>query len=154
MNKNSFGSIFLGGRKEDGMLPDKVFDWIESFMENGEHFLVGDCIGADLIFQNYLNARRYTRVTVFHSGDNPQFNLGKWQEMHINVKDEGYDEKPKDDTMIESCDSAFLIWDGETEETKDLIAELRHRGLPIFIYRTDLNRIRIFRSKNIKGEVK
>ena len=145
MNSSKFGTIFLGGIRRLDELPDKVTDWLDYFIDTGEHFIVGDRHGADLVFQNYLNVRRYTSVTVFCSGDKSRFNLGKWQEVHVTVEDGAYDEKQKDDAMIESCDGALLVWNGQSTETASKIRELRCRGLPIFIYRTDLDRLRVVR---------
>ena len=48
MSETIFGKVFLGGSKRIGRLPDKVVEMLDSFIESGEHFLIGDCHGADL----------------------------------------------------------------------------------------------------------
>ena len=58
-NETIFGKVFLGGSKSIGRLPDKVVGMLDSFIESGEHFLIGDCHGADLALQNYLHSKNY-----------------------------------------------------------------------------------------------
>lgn len=47
-NETIFGKVFLGGSKRIGRVPENVAAYLDSFIENGEHFLIGDCHGADL----------------------------------------------------------------------------------------------------------
>ena len=50
--------------------------------------------------------------------------------------------------ILSNCESVFLIRNGESRETKLIVEELRRCGMPIFIYRTDLGKIRVFRKDN------
>ena len=82
-NETIFGKVFLGGSKRIGRLPDKAVGMLDSFIESGEHFLIGDCHGADLSLQNYLHSKNYEKVTVFCSGEKCRFNVGGWEVRHI-----------------------------------------------------------------------
>ena len=83
-----FGKVFLGGSKRIGRLPDKVVSMLDSFIKSGEHFLIGDCHGADLALQNYLHSKNYEKVTVFCSGEKCRFNVGGWEVRHIEASEE------------------------------------------------------------------
>lgn len=137
MEENKFGTVFIGGSETVGALPENAVAWLDHFIEANEHFVIGDCSGVDLALQNYLNSRKYQKVTVYYSGDACRFNVGKWEAKQVALKHE--------DTMIAASNCAFLIWDGCSEETKNSIEKIRERGLPIFIYRTDLGRLRVVR---------
>ena len=90
MNEKIFDKVFVGGGKTIGRLPDKVASMLDSFMESGEHIIVGDAHGCDLAFQTYL--QEYPNVTVYCSGEKCRFNVGNWDEKHIYVPEdmEGY----------------------------------------------------------------
>ncbi len=137
MNDVKFGTVFLGGAKEVATIPDKAVAWLDHFIEANEHFIIGDCHGVDLALQNYLHSRGYANVTVYYSTDECRFNVGEWEVERVILKNE--------DAMIVACNCAFLIWDGCSEDTKSSIEKLRQRGQPIFIYRTDLDRLRVVR---------
>ena len=47
-NETILGKVFFGGSKRIDRLPDKVVSMLDSFIERGGHFLIGDCHGADL----------------------------------------------------------------------------------------------------------
>ena len=51
-NETIFGKVFLGGSKRIGRLPDKVVGMLDSFIERGEHFLIGDCPAPPLCVYN------------------------------------------------------------------------------------------------------
>ncbi len=142
MKENKFGTVFIGGSKTVGALPENALAWLDHFIEASERFIIGDCHGADLALQNYLHSRGYENVTVYGSTDECRFNVGGWKAERAIWKNE--------DAMIAACNCAFLVWDGCSEDTKGSIEKLRQRGLPIFIYRTDLDRLRVVR-KNSKS---
>ena len=153
MNANSIGNIFLGGSKTIGRVPERAADFLDLFMESGEHFLIGDCHGADLAIQTYLYAKEYKNVTVYCSGDKCRYNVGNWPVTTVPVEEgvHGYEfYKQKDLAMIENCNGALLLWDTLSTGTKNNIKELKKRGLPIFTYRSDINDFRITRRKAIQ----
>ena len=137
MGENKFGTVFIGGSETIGALPENAVAWLDHFIGANEHFIVGDCFGSDLALQNYLNSRKYQKVTVYYSGEACRFNVGEWKTKQFSLNHE--------EAMIAECNCAFLVWDGFSEETKSSIENLRKKGLPIFIYRTDLDRLRVVR---------
>ena len=147
-NETIFGKVFLGGSKRIGRLPDKVVGMLDSFIESGEHFLIGDCHGADLALQNYLHSKNYEKVTVFCSGEKCRFNVGGWEVRHI----EGSEEldgiafwRKKDTAMIEECDCGFFVWDARSLGTKLNRMDLKRLGKPIFTYRSTTDEFKIRR---------
>ena len=137
MEENKFGIVFIGGSETIGALPENAVAWLDHFIGANEHFIIGDCHGVDLALQNYLHSRGYKNVTVYCSADECRFNVGEWEAVRVALKPEV--------AMIAECNCAFLVWDGLSEETKSSIERLRQCGLPIFIYRTDLGRLRVVR---------
>ena len=147
-NETIFGKVFLGGSKRIGRLPDKVVSMLDSFIERGEYFLIGDCHGADLALQNYLHSKNYEKVTVFCSGEKCRFNVGGWEVRHIEASEE-LDElefyRQKDKVMINECDCGFFVWDARSLGTKLNRLDLKILGKPIFTYRSTIDEFRITR---------
>lgn len=137
MEDNKFGTVFIGGSETIGVLPENAVAWLDHFIGANEHFLIGDCSGVDLAFQNYLNSLGYGEVSVYYSGERCRFNVGSWQE----------EKAEKLNALIEKCDSAFFVWDGKTEEIKDGITAARKRGIPIYLYNVPKKRIRVVRAR-------
>lgn len=150
MSNVGFKKIFVGGSKRIGRLPDKVVSMLDSLIKSGEHFLIGDCHGADLALQNYLHSKNYEKVTVFCSGEKCRFNVGNWQEKHIDVPEgaEGYEfYREKDKVMIAECDCGFFVWDARSLGTKLNRMELKRLGKPILTYRSTTDEFKITRRK-------
>ena len=139
MKEIRFGTVLIGGSEAVGTLPEDALSWLEHFMEANEDFIVGDSIGVDLALQNYLNSQEYSGVTVYYSGEASRFNVGGWDAEQVAMR--------RGEAMTEDADCAFLIWNGESRGTGELIEELRRLGKPIFIYRTDFGRLRVVRRK-------
>ncbi len=140
--ENTVTTIFLGGSKTIGHLPEDFIDRLDFFISEGNKFIIGDAHGADLAIQNYLHSKGCKNVTVYCSGDKCHFNVGDWKTERV------YDENECPrlyDEMVEVSNCAFLIWDGESQETANIIKSLRQRGLPIFIYRTDRDALSVIR---------
>ena len=147
-NETIFGKVFLGGSKRIGRLPDKVVSMLDSFIERGEHFLIGDCHGADLALQNYLHSKNYEKVTVFCSGEKCRFNVGGWEVRHIEASEEldGIEFwRKKDTAMIEECDCGFFVWDTHSIGTRLNRMDLKRLGKPIFTYRSTTDEFKITR---------
>ena len=145
-----FKNVMLGGSKTIGNLSERVELQMEVLINSGERFLVGDCHGADLAFQNYLHASGYSNVTVYCSGEKCRFNVGGWGEVHVPVEDgvEGYDfYRQKDLAMIAEADGAVLLWDGRSAATKENRKALAAKGAAIFTYRTDQRQMRVIRRR-------
>ena len=150
-----FEKIFLGGSKTTAVLPKRVIKLLELFMCDNVRFLIGDCCGVDLAMQIFLHSKGYRNVTVYCSGDKSRFNIGEWKVKHIPVDKsvDGYSfYQAKDIAMVSDCDGAFMLWDGKTRGTKNNIADLKKRGIPIFIYYTDINEMKVIRRKAFRED--
>lgn len=150
MKEAIFNKVFLGGSKRIGRIPDKVAARLDSFIESGTHFLIGDCHGADLALQNYLHSKNYEKVTVFCSGEKCRFNVGGWEVRHIEASEEldGIEFYRKNDkVMIEECDCGFFVRDARSLGTKLNRIDLKHLGKPIFTYRSTTDEFKITRGK-------
>lgn len=113
-------TIFLGGSKTVNELSVEMKNQLVDYMNCGYDFLIGDCMGADLVMQKFLARNEYQNVTVYYSGERVRVNLGGWDEKRIfaNRYDKGYDLfKRKDEQMTADCDEAFMILRGETRGT-------------------------------------
>ena len=153
MNENNYRTIFVGGGKTIGHLPDKVVSMLDSFMENGHHIIVGDAHGCDLAFQTYLHSKGYPNVTVYCSGEKCRFNVGGWMEKHISVPAdiEGYDFfREKDYAMINDCDGAMLVWERRSSATRSYIYNLKALGKVVFAFNVERNCFKISRRKSEK----
>ncbi len=142
--------IFVGGGKTIGRLPDKVASMLDSFMESGEHIIVGDAHGCDLAFQAYLHSKGYPNVTVYCSGEKCRFNVGNWQEKHIDVSEgvEGYEfYREKDLAMMGECDYAMLVWERRSCATRSYIYNLKTLGKPVLAFNVERDCFKISRRK-------
>ena len=145
MKDNKSKTVYIGGSTSIGSLCSDVTEWLDFFIEENLNFIIGDCPGAELALQNYLYSREYRDVSIYRRKNERRFNIGDWKEKNICTSE---DTSQSRDLMLSNCDIAFIILDGESDETKGLIGDLRRRGIPVFIYRTDLGRIMVFRRKN------
>jgi len=79
-NETIFGRVFLGGSKRIGRLPDKVVSMLDSFIESGEHFLIGDCHGADLALQNCMDLKRLGKPIFTYRSTTDEFKITRRKE--------------------------------------------------------------------------
>lgn len=148
--ENIVTTIFLGGSKTIGHLPEDFIDRLDFFISEGNKFIIGDAHGADLAIQNYLHSKGCKNVTVYCSGDKCRFNVSGWEEKHIAVADgiaeyEFY--RTKDIAMTEACDMGLVIWDGVSRGTKNNIRALRRTWKAVMTYRTDIEAFRCIRGR-------
>ena len=147
-----FDKVFVGGGKTIGRLPDKVSSMLDSFMESGEHIIVGDAHGCDLAFQTYLHSKGYPHVTVYCSGEKCRFNVGVWTEKHISVPEgmEGYEfYRGKDLAMINDCDCALLVYERRSLATRSYIYNLKALGKPVLAFNVERDCFKISRKKEV-----
>ena len=112
-------NIFLGGSQSCRELPEEAVKLLKKrSIAANTVFLVGDCKGADTLFQQYLKDNVSRRVRVFVSGDEVRNNVGNYEVFHVKAghKEEDSFEyyKKKDYAMAEIADSALMIWDGKS----------------------------------------
>ena len=150
MNEKKFRTIFVGGGKTIGHLPDKVVSMLDNFMESGDHIIVGDAHGCDLAFQTYLHSKGYPHVTVYCSGEKCRINVGGWIEKHISVPEgmEGYEfYREKDYAMINDCDCALLVYERRSLATRSNIYNLKALGKPVVAFNVERDSFKITRRK-------
>lgn len=149
-NEKIFDKVFVGGGKTIGHLPNKVVSTLDSFMERGEHIIVGDAHGCDLAFQIYLHSKEYPNVTVYCSGEKCRFNMGAWEEKHISVPEgiEGYEfYREKDLAKMGDCDCALLVYERRSLATRSYIYNLKALGKPVFAFNVERDCFKISRRK-------
>ncbi len=148
--ENTVTTIFLGGSKTIGHLPEEFIDRLDYHISEGNKFIIGDAHGADLAIQNYLKSKDFKNVIVYCSTDKCRFNVGGWEEKHIDVAD-GIEEyefyRAKDVAMTEACDMGLMIWDGVSRGTKNNIRALRRSWKAVMTYRTDIEAFRCIRGR-------
>ena len=146
-NEKNFKKIFLGG--SIGRVPDKVAAYLDGFMDDGAHFLIGgDCDGADLALQNYLHSKGYENVTVFCSGEECRFNVGGWEERPVPASEDADGTefwRKKDKLMVDECHGGLFMWDTHSIGTRLNRMDLKRLGKPIFTYRSTTDEFKITR---------
>jgi len=99
--------------------------------------VVGDASGVDKSVQSYLHDVRYDCVKVFCSGDRCRNNVGRFQEVHIDVashlKGRAF-YAVKDKAMANISDYGFVIWDGKSLGTYNNAAEMLRQGKHVLLY--------------------
>ena len=130
--------VFVSGSIAVKEIPDSVKEVLESHIENGDTFLVGDASGVDSLIQRYLNDKEYSNVIVYHSGSKIRNKINPdWQDRAIYVPKgvSGRDfYTAKDEAMTKDCDEGIAIWDGKSVGTKANIDRLSKQGKSCFTY--------------------
>ena len=142
--------IFLGGSRTVCHLTEKVVLYLDLFMDENAHFLIGDSYGANLVLQTYLSSKGYKYVTVFSSGRKAAFNLGNWDECHVIGSGKRHHSplhRENDSVMIDECSSALLLYERGALRMKRNMHALKCRGVPIFTYYTDADKMKIRRRR-------
>lgn len=127
--------VFIGGSKTIMELPQKAIATVDAYCMTGAEFLVGDCFGADRLFQEYLNERGYSKVTVYVSGEVTRNNAGDFPEKHISADGlTGFEfYRAKDKAMAEDADCALMLWDGRTKGTACNIRDMKSMGKDVTV---------------------
>jgi adenine-specific DNA-methyltransferase len=130
-------NIFLAGSKVITSVPDSIKGLIKKHIELGDTFIVGDCTGADVLFQKYLLELEYSNVTVFCSGPKCRNNLGQWRVHNVYVPNgvTAFDfHLYKDKELASFCDSGIMLWDKQSIGTGLNINRLIDNFKPIDVY--------------------
>lgn len=135
-----FGKTLLTGSETVAFLDKKVIERLKWFIDDESEFLVGDNIGADLAWQNYLNSIGYRHVTIYYLGNSPHFNLGMWEIKQISDEEKTID-----------AECGFFLWDAKSRKTRFDICEMKRKGKPVMVYRIDTDELKIV-SRRIKKE--
>ena len=130
--------VFLSGSKTIHTLPEKLTALLDSFCVLNCEFLIGDCYGADILMQRYLNGKGYPHVTVYVSGEHVRQSVSAYPVRHISVPDgtKGFAvNRQKDIAMVLVCDEAVMLWDGRTRGTRCNIEDMKRAGKPYTVIR-------------------
>lgn len=119
--------VFVSGSMSIRSLSNEVINRIENIKSKELQVLVGDCWGVDTLAQKYLEG--YPHVIVYHIGQKPRNNIGKWDTVSVCGP-----QWSKDKKMSEDCDYFFAIWDGKSKGTKNNILRTKQLGKPGLIW--------------------
>lgn len=125
--------IFLFGSRSVTQLHSVVCAELDRMIAEGAEFLVGDCNGADTLFQRFLHGKGYANVTVYHMGKKPRNNEGDFKTVAVQAPQgvtgrEYY--AAKDKVMADLCDKAYCVWNGQSKGSRDNMEYLREINKP------------------------
>lgn len=137
------GTAGFGGKSKKPMidLPNEVKTLIDRHIEAKNEILVGDCIGIDLLVQQYLCSKNYKNVTVYHSGSkyrnciDPSWTIKSVRVPYGVTGRDFY--AVKDKQMAIDADIGMAIWDGQSIGTGNNIANMRNMDKAVAVYRID-----------------
>ena len=118
------------GFKED-VLPVEVRERLDVALEVGMEVIVGEAHGSCRLFQDYLQAKGYRRVTVGHARS-IRYNAGGWP-----TRKYGDNLKERERALIEDCDSAIIIWNDHSCVIAENLEYLKRLNKLTFIYEYD-----------------
>ena len=133
--------IFISGSRRYKCLSTEFKEVIVSLVksENCE-FLIGDCIGVDVLTQQLLYDLHYNNVTVYCSGKAPRNFVGgvEWHRKCLdypftNISPREFYEL-KDIQMSRDCDIGIVLWDRVSGGTKRNIDRLHKMKKEVLIY--------------------
>jgi hypothetical protein len=109
-------------------LPTEVASKIDEAIARNMTILVGEAPGAGRLYQDYLSSKGYRNVIVGHA-KSMRYNAGNWKTMQY-----GIDLKERERRMIESCDSAIVVWTDNSGVIAENLELLKNLGKPTFLY--------------------
>ena len=121
--KARYNSVFVSGssktsdpqsqyyRKE---LPEKVKNELDKYIEKNNNIIVGDAPGIDSQVQDYLNGKKYQKVHVYTTSENPRYLANKdWTVHKINTYEIDPNSKEglrmKDIAMTNAAKKGFAV---------------------------------------------
>ena len=127
-------TVFISGSSKLKKLTDKMKACLDEIIAGGYNVIVGDCYGADIMAQEYLKDKGYTRVIVYTSTETPRHcvfpaYMSCWKESNGRSGEEFY--QVKDKAMCDACDAAVAFWNGASYGVKCNIGRIRATGKPI-----------------------
>jgi adenine-specific DNA-methyltransferase len=130
-------TVFIGGSRDVTRFNEVVRIRLQAILDAGLWVFVGDANGADKAAQRWFAVRAYSKITVFHSSEEPRNNLGRWQTRRIVPKSKKKDfffHAAKDLAMAEQADYGFMLWDGVSKGTLNNILNLLERRKKVVVY--------------------
>lgn len=130
--------IFISGSISIKKLPDKAVEKLASIMEKGYEVLIGDAGGVDSRVQEILSNNGYSRVMVYHVGNQPRHNVGNWQTRSIISQNRLKGRALytlKDQAMAADASYGMMVWDGKSQGTFNNMLEMRRLNKQFLIIR-------------------
>ena len=121
--KERYKSVFISGsskttdpnseyyRKE---LPKEIKSEIDKYIKNNNNIIVGDAPGIDSQVQDYLNSKKYSKVSIYTTSDSPRYLANKGWIIH-KINTYGLDPnskeglKMKDIAMSNAAKKGFAV---------------------------------------------
>jgi len=110
------------------VLPREVRDRIDDAMAEKTAFIVGEALGANRLYQDYLKSKGYENVVVGHALT-MGYNAGNWKTVQY-----GKNLNDREKAMIEDCDSAIVIWTNRSGQIAKNLELLKRLQKPTFLY--------------------
>jgi len=113
---------------KDEELPVEVKKRLDEAMKRGTKIIVGEALGANRVYQDYLKAKGYRNVVVGHA-IRLRYNAGNWKDVQY-----GKNLKERERKMIEDCDSAIVIWMNNSGVIAENLELLKRLKKPTYLY--------------------
>lgn len=147
-NKETSCKVFVGGDKAIGRVTDEVAKWLDFCIANDKEILISD--ENTLHLQAYLNAKKYRKVTVYHSEEGCKCNLGNWETKC--VPDITYSDE-KNIALAFDCDYGIFTFDPSDFAMRMAVYHLHGQGKATFVYRPELKKMKITRAKKPRNNI-
>lgn len=105
-------------------LPDEIKERINEAITRKMTITAGKAPGANRLYQDFLKAKGYKDVAVGHA-KSLRYNAGSWKTIQFGNK---VSEREKN--MIDSCDSAVIIWVNNSGVVAENLELLKRLGKP------------------------
>lgn len=130
-------AVFLGGSRRISRLNDGVRSKLDSLLDRGLWFFVGDANGADRALQQHLSDRGCERVVVYAVTGSLRNNIGHWKVCLVDPPRgaRGFElYSAKDKRMASDASYGFMLWDGTSRETLENVRSLLAQRKPVAVY--------------------
>jgi len=144
VDEGDYYTVFLSGSIKSKSLPQDVKDYTDYLIEHRElqdrlQFVVGDCMGYDVVFQKYLDSWDFEDVIVVHMGDKPRYNPCNFETYEVEVPmDTPYKsvreyQTFKDEFACDNCDELIIVCKDKSAGSLRNATHGKTMGLPVFL---------------------
>lgn len=130
-------AVFLGGSRRIARLNASTRSKLDSLIDRGLWFFVGDANGADRALQQHLADRGYERVIVYAVAGSLRNNIGNWKVCLVDPPRgaRGFElYSAKDKQMATDASYGLMLWDGKSRGTLENIHNLLAQRKPAAVY--------------------
>jgi hypothetical protein len=130
-------AVFLGGSRGIARLNSSIRSKLDSLIERGLWFFVGDANGADRALQQYLAHQAYPHVRVYAMAGALRNNVGDWKVCLVPPPKgaRGFAfYSAKDKQMASDASYGFMLWDGKSRGTLENVHALLAQKKPVAVY--------------------